>query len=137
MSLLGAQLADALAFLHRRTIYHRDLKPSNVLLCPDGRPMLLDFNLSADPRAGRERFGGTLPYMSPEQVLATFDPERGAAPVDGLSDLFSLGVILFELLAGRQPFGDVPRGVPSPADCAALLARHEQGRRPCVLCARR
>ncbi|HEX5273513.1 MAG TPA: serine/threonine-protein kinase, partial [Gemmataceae bacterium] len=125
--LLGAQLADALAFLHRRSIYHRDLKPSNVLLCPDGRPMLLDFNLSADPRAGRDRLGGTLPYMSPEQVLATFDPERASEPVDGRSDLFSLGVILFELLTGRQPFGDVPRGVPSAEDCAALLERQRQG----------
>jgi serine/threonine protein kinase len=125
--LLGAQLADALDFLHRRSIYHRDLKPSNVLLCPDGRPMLLDFNLSADPHAGRERLGGTLPYMSPEQVLATFGPERAAAPVDGGSDLFSLGVILFELLTGRQPFGEVPRGTPRPEDCSALLGRQRQG----------
>ncbi|HKI31930.1 MAG TPA: protein kinase [Gemmataceae bacterium] len=126
--LLGAQLADALAFLHRRDIFHRDLKPSNVLLCPDGRPMLLDFNLSADPEAGRERLGGTLPYMSPEQVLATFGPDRAtAAPVDARSDLFSLGVILFELLTGRQPFGEVPRGVPGEEDCAALLARQKEG----------
>jgi tetratricopeptide (TPR) repeat protein len=65
--------------------------------------------------------------MSPEQVLATFDPERAAAPLDGRSDLFSLGVILFELLTGRQPFGDVPRGTPSPEDCAALLERQRQG----------
>jgi serine/threonine protein kinase/Tfp pilus assembly protein PilF len=128
--LLGAQLADALAFLHRRDIYHRDLKPSNVLLCPDGRPMLLDFNLAADPQAGRERLGGTLPYMSPEQVLATFGPDRTAALVDGRSDLFSLGVILFELLTGRQPFGEVPRGVPSAEDCAALLARQKEGAPP-------
>jgi serine/threonine protein kinase len=125
--LLGAQLADALDFLHRQSIYHRDLKPSNVLLCPDGRPTLLDFNLSADPRAGRERLGGTLPYMSPEQVLATFGPERAETPVDGRSDLFSLGVILFELLAGRQPFGEVPRRTPRPEDCAALLERQRQG----------
>jgi serine/threonine protein kinase len=129
--LLGAQLADALAFLHRRDIYHRDLKPSNVLLCPDGRPMLLDFNLSADAQAGRERLGGTLPYMSPEQVLATFGPDPAAAgPVDGRSDLFSLGVILFELLTGRQPFPDAPRGQPSWDDCAALLARQEAGAPP-------
>jgi serine/threonine protein kinase/Flp pilus assembly protein TadD len=125
--LLGAQLAEALDFLHRHSIYHRDLKPSNVLLCPDGRPMLLDFNLSADPRAGRERLGGTLPYMSPEQVLATFDPARAADPVDGRSDLFSLGVILFELLTGRHPFGALPPGVPSAEDGAALLARQKEG----------
>ncbi len=131
VGLLGAQLADALAFLHGREIYHRDLKPSNVLLCPDGRPMLLDFNLSADPQAGRDRLGGTLPYMSPEQVLATFGPDRAAAaPLDGRSDLFSLGVILFELLTGRLPFGAVPRGLPTPEDCTALLARQKDGAPP-------
>jgi serine/threonine protein kinase len=126
--LLGAQLADALAFLHRRSIYHRDLKPSNVLLRhDDGRPMLLDFNLSADPGAEGNRLGGTLPYMSPEQILATFDPNRATDPVDGQSDIFALGVILFELLTGRQPFGEVPRGRPLPEDCAALLERQRQG----------
>ena len=127
--LVGAQLADALAFMHARDFYHRDLKPSNVLLCPDGRPMLLDFNLSANPHAGRERLGGTLPYMSPEQVSATFGLD-GAAPVDGRSDLFSLGVILFELLTGRPPFGEVPRGVPSAEDCADLLERQKAGAPP-------
>jgi serine/threonine protein kinase/Tfp pilus assembly protein PilF len=127
--LVGAQLADALAFMHTRDFYHRDLKPSNVLLCPDGRPMLLDFNLSANPHARRERLGGTLPYMSPEQVSVTFDLD-GAAPVDGRSDLFSLGVILFELLTGRPPFGEVPRGVPSAEDCADLLERQKAGAPP-------
>jgi serine/threonine protein kinase len=128
--LVGLQLAEALAFLHARDIFHRDLKPSNVLLCPDGRPMLLDFNLSADPRAARERLGGTLPYMSPEQVRATFDLERPAEPVSARSDLFSLGVILFELLTGRQPFGAVPPGVPTAEDAADLLARQELGVAP-------
>jgi len=149
VALVGAQLAEALAFLHARGIYHRDLKPSNVLLCPDGRPMLLDFNLSADPRGGRERLGGTLPYMAPEQVLSTFGPAvadslresggtrgasappyRAAAPVDGRSDLFALGVILFELLTGRLPFGPVPRGQPSPLECELLLMRQQKGAPP-------
>jgi serine/threonine protein kinase/Tfp pilus assembly protein PilF len=130
VDLLGAQIADALAFLHARGIYHRDLKPSNVLLCPDGRPMLLDFNLSADPHAGRERQGGTLPYMAPEQIAATFGGEGPAPPVDGRSDLFSLGVILFELLTGRLPFGAIPPGEPSTEDCAILVARQRAGAPP-------
>jgi serine/threonine protein kinase/Tfp pilus assembly protein PilF len=130
VGLLGAQIADALAFLHARGICHRDLKPSNVLLCPDGRPMLLDFNLSADPHAGRERLGGTLPYMAPEQIAATFGGDAPAPPVDGRSDLFSLGVILFQLLAGRLPFGAIPPGQPSAEDCAVLTARQHAGAPP-------
>jgi serine/threonine protein kinase len=126
--LLGAQLAEALAFLHSRRIYHRDLKPSNVLLVPDGTPMLLDFNLSADPRAERERFGGTLPYMAPEQVLAAFVQGGSAAPaMDGRCDLFALGVILFQLLTGRHPFDAAPRGKPSMEDCRAFLAQQQRG----------
>ena len=125
---LGLQIADALAFLHRRNIFHRDLKPSNVLLCPDGRPMLVDFNLSADPQAKQQLLGGTLPYMSPEQVAATFLPKSpAAAPLDARSDLFSLGVILFELLTGQLPFGEVTRRKPTPAECEELLQRHQQG----------
>jgi serine/threonine protein kinase len=73
---LAAQLADALAFLHRRGVCHLDLKPSNVLLTPHGRPMLLDFNLSHDARAGMAHYGGTLTYMAPEQLAR---PEHRAA----------------------------------------------------------
>src|SRR5262249_8097044 len=65
---LGARLADAVAHLHERGIVHRDLKPANVLLTPDGRPLLLDFDLSRDEAATEQNFGGTLPYMSPEQL---------------------------------------------------------------------
>src|SRR5262249_15411493 len=93
---LVAQLADGLAFAHERGICHRDLKPSNVLVTPDGRPMLLDFNLSSDQELDREQFGGTLPYMSPEQLQALVPPTAGGAvpDVDARSDLFGLGVIL-------------------------------------------
>ena len=104
---IAAEIAEALAFVHAQGIFHRDLKPSNVLLTADGRPMLLDFNLSFDRLAQSNQFGGTLPYMAPEHIKAT-DPSQPGDPsvVDARSDLFSLGVILYELLAGHYPFGD-------------------------------
>src|SRR5207249_3913891 len=105
---LGARLAAGLAHAHERGVIHRDLKPANVLLTDDGQPMLLDFNLAADggPQskvgAAAARVGGTLPYMAPEQLRAF----RGgpASVVDGRSDLYALGLILFELLTGRPAF---------------------------------
>ncbi len=105
---LVAQLADALAYTHAKGICHRDLKPSNVLMAPDGRPMLLDFNLSQDRDAVERRLGGTLPYMAPEQLEATvLAPNPGPAVIDPRSDLFSLGVIAYELLCGEWPYGPI------------------------------
>ncbi len=106
---LGWQLAEALAFVHDQGIYHRDLKPSNVLVRPDGRPMLLDFNLSFDAQAlEKAALGGTPLYMSPEQLRAMDDHSKALCLLDGRSDLYSLGVILYELLSGALPFGDIP-----------------------------
>jgi serine/threonine protein kinase len=131
VALLGAQLAEALAFAHAQRIYHRDLKPSNVLLTPDGKPMLLDFNLSYDERVAGRRLGGTLPYMAPEQLLAT-DPDRQADPllVDARSDLFSLGVILYELLTGTHPFGPIPPKLAPAQFRNDLLQRQMTGHSP-------
>ncbi len=102
---IGERLADGLSHAHERGIVHRDLKPANVLLADDGRPMLLDFNLSTDlkPQAQRTEavIGGTLPYMAPEQMAAF---EHLGPAGDARGDLYSLGVILYELLAGRLPF---------------------------------
>jgi serine/threonine protein kinase len=101
---LGSRLADGLAHAHDRGILHRDLKPANILLTDDGQPMMLDFNLSEDTKqAGVASLGGTLPYMSPEHLEAF---RGGTLPVDARSDLYSLGVILYELLTGRHPFED-------------------------------
>jgi serine/threonine protein kinase/TPR repeat protein len=108
---LGIQLADALWHSHKCGIGHRDLKPSNVLMAPDGRPLLLDFNLSVDARLTVAKIGGTLPYMAPEE-LAAFVQSDGVGTnkhYDPRSDLFSLGVILYELLTGHLPFGAMPR----------------------------
>lgn len=102
---IGARLADGLAHAHERGIIHRDLKPANVLLTDEGQPMLLDFNLAADTKRGvaasAASIGGTLPYMAPEALEAL----RGTRPpADARADLYSLGLILVELLTGRHPF---------------------------------
>ncbi len=99
---IAARLADGLGHAHERGILHRDLKPANVLLTDEGQPMLLDFNLSEDThQSSGAHVGGTLPYMAPEH-LAAFS--GAARVVDARSDLYSLGVLLFELLTGRHPF---------------------------------
>ncbi len=112
---IAARLAEGLAHAHSRGLLHRDLKPSNILIAADGTPMLLDFNLSADaqPEAhdARTRLGGTLPYMAPEHLDA-FNPRGSTLPeaVDERSDLYSLGLILFEMVAGRPAFPETARG---------------------------
>lgn len=114
-----ARLAEALEHAHDRGLLHRDLKPSNILIAADGTPMLLDFNLSAEVRCesnqenARALLGGTLPYMSPEHLDA-FNPEGFtlAEQVDERSDVYSLGLILYELITGTSPFDDPPPGLP-------------------------
>ncbi len=102
---IGARLADGLAHAHERGILHRDLKPANVLLANDGQPMLLDFNLSQDRKrtssVKQAHIGGTLPYMSPESLRAFQTSMPGG---DERSDLYSLGLVLYELLTGQYPF---------------------------------
>ena len=109
---LGGQLAAGLAHAHARGILHRDLKPANVLLTDEGRPMLLDFNLAEDVKqrgaVRKAAVGGTLPYMAPEHVEAF---RTSAGKLDERCDLYSLGVILFELLTGHYPY-PVHRGSP-------------------------
>jgi serine/threonine protein kinase len=127
---LGMQLAGALAFVHQRKIYHRDLKPSNILVRPDGRPMLLDFNLSFDQRFKEKSVGGTLPYMAPEHLRATDPDFTGCCFVDGRSDLYSLGVMLYELLAGEHPLAPFPEKCPEEQLRTLFYQRQKQGYRP-------
>lgn len=108
---IGSRLARGLGYAHRQGVLHRDVKPANVLLTGDAEPKLADFNISfsadvagATPAA---YFGGSLSYMSPEQLEA-FHPlnPREAADLDRRSDVYSLGVLLWELLTGSTPFAD-------------------------------
>lgn len=128
----AAQLADALAYTHSRGICHRDLKPSNVLISFEGRPLLLDFNLSSDIELNVQRIGGTLPYMAPEQLelLVGEQPARQSPPPDPRSDLFSLGVILYELLGGSFPFGEIPWDSRIDEVAEHLLQQQKKGPRP-------
>jgi TolB-like protein/predicted Ser/Thr protein kinase len=105
---LASQVADALAVAHAASIVHRDLKPSNIMMPAADRVKVVDFGLAkltgaaastSDTAAALSTTGaivGTAPYMSPEQASGLL--------VDARSDLFSLGTILYEMLAGRMPF---------------------------------
>ena len=124
---VGARLAEGLAHAHERGVLHRDLKPANVLLTDEGQPMLLDFNLAEDMQAlgaPGARVGGTLPYMAPEHLAAY---QGRPVDVDGRSDVYALGVILYELLTGRRPFGKVP-GSGAPGSSAGALEQMMQDR---------
>lgn len=103
---LMAKICDAVQHAHQRALIHRDLKPANILVGEDGQPKILDFGIArltdSDAQATRQtdvgQLLGTLAYMSPEQVLG--DP----AELDTRSDVYALGVILYELLAGKGPY---------------------------------
>ncbi len=99
---VAAGVADALAHAHAQGVVHRDVKPSNVIITPEHRPVLLDFGiaLTEDDDRGpwRELIAGTPGYMSPEQASGEGDR------LDGRTDVYSLGVVLYEMLVGRSPF---------------------------------
>ncbi len=103
---LAAKIADAVQHAHQRGLIHRDLKPANILVDEAGQPRILDFGVArltdADTQATRQtnigQLIGTLAYMSPEQVQG--DPDA----LDTRSDVYALGVILYEMLAGKLPY---------------------------------
>jgi serine/threonine protein kinase len=118
-------LAHALHYAHARRIYHRDVKPANVLLTVNHGPQLLDFNLAESPHSADKACaalrGGTLPYMAPEQIEAFLNRDRWAS-VGAAADIYSLGLVLRELLTGQLP--DLPKkGVPAPRAMREFLER--------------
>ncbi len=113
---LVATVADALHYAHKQGLTHRDVKPGNILIGKDDQPYVVDFGLALrEENVGKgPKFAGTPAYMSPEQA-------RGEGHrVDGRSDIFSLGVVLYELLAGRRPF----RGE-TVAEVVEQIRRHD------------
>src|SRR5262249_17028437 len=126
---LMAKVCDAAHHAHQRGLIHRDLKPGNILVDESGQPKILDFGVARVTQAdapettepptmqpGWGQIVGTLAYMSPEQVLG--DPLQ----VDPRSDVYSLGVILYELLSGRLPYELDRHRLPE----AALTIREEE-----------
>lgn len=113
---IGARLAEALGYAHRQGVLHRDMKPANILVDQYGCPSLADFSLSTrgkpDPHDSSSVFGGTLAYMSPEHLDAFRGENRAQIhAVDERSDIYALGVVLFEMLNLRLPFATAPAGI--------------------------
>ncbi|HEX6885228.1 MAG TPA: serine/threonine-protein kinase [Planctomycetota bacterium] len=122
---LVARVADAVHHAHEKGVVHRDLKPSNVLVEPSGRPRVLDFGIARltgadlEVTTGHTHAGavlGTLPYMSPEQLAGH------ASGVDLRTDVYALGVLLHEVLAGRRPFDLAGKTL---AEAARIVAEEE------------
>ncbi|HMF15335.1 MAG TPA: serine/threonine-protein kinase, partial [Gemmataceae bacterium] len=115
-----ARLAEALEHAHQRGVLHRDIKPSNILISSDCEPMLLDFNLAHSLTASNAQahaaLGGTVAYMAPEHLLAISRREPALVQQVGQpADIYSLGMVLYEMLTGQSPFDQSASYHPMPS----------------------
>ena len=123
------EITTAIGYVHQQGFYHRDLKPGNILIDNEGHAHVADFGLAVHEDALRVLKGkapGTPPYMSPEQC-------RGETHwIDGRTDIWALGVILYELLAGRRPFAadSVLELFDGDSGAGPQVAAHEESRHP-------
>lgn len=126
---LISRLALGLQHAHDRNVLHLDVKPSNVLLAADGQPLLLDFNLSRDARTeAPAAIGGTVAYMAPEHLRALASHSLASSRlVDHRCDIYSLGLVLFEMLTGQRPFQQIGSYSVFPALIEAMALERSQG----------
>lgn len=123
-----ARLAEGLQHAHDCGVLHRDIKPSNILLGGDAQPMLLDFNLAhKQHQEPATELGGTVAYMAPEHLRAL----RGRTPeliekVDHRCDIYSLGMVLFEMLTGHNPFDQSGSYSPLPVMIEAMAVERSR-----------
>jgi serine/threonine protein kinase len=127
---LGARLASALQHAHSQGVQHRDIKPENILVTAEGQPLLVDFNLSfgqsIEGANAQDFFGGSLAYMSPQQLKVLLN-ECSPEEVDPTSDFYSLAIMLWELLVGKRPFPDDPEEETTQSTLKNMLARRLAG----------
>jgi serine/threonine protein kinase len=133
---MGIQLAEGLHYAAHKGVLHRDVKPANILLSAEAIPKLVDFNVSCSGLTGRAGaaayFGGSLAYMSPEQ-LQVADPTDlfTADQLDGRSDLYALGIVLWELWQGQRPWTLIDL---APNWTAAVSLQQRLRSKPFALC---
>ncbi len=130
------RLADGLHHAHQKGIVHRDVKPANVLMRDDGEPLLIDFNLATSAEQTPGSIGGTLPYMSPEMLMA-FARGNDHHAVDLRADVYGLGVVMHELLTGQLPHAQTAEQAAEPSNVDLVrLARQREHRTTIRLSAR-
>lgn len=123
------RLAEGLQHSHERNVIHRDIKPSNILISAEGQPLLLDFNVSQSLERipNDTSLGGTIAYMAPEHLRAALSHDAANIPlVNERSDIYSLGLVLYEMLSGASPFVKSATSSMAPQHLDAILAERER-----------
>ncbi len=122
---VGIDIAQALQYAHSKGVLHCDVKPTNILITANADAMLFDFNLASSSDGTAGRLGGTLPYMSPEQLRAYLGNDANFMANAGV-DFFALGATLYQMATGRLPFGNLPEGITGKKAAAVLLQRQSK-----------